>query len=125
MSYAPILFISAKTGQRVDELFKLINKVSGFNSMRISTGVLNEVIAQAITKVPPPAHKGKRLKIYYITQVSVRPPTFVLFVNKANLFHFSYKHYIENNLRETFEFTGTPIHFIVREKAEKNFEPKI
>ncbi len=125
MSYAPILFVSAKTGQRVNELFKFIKEVSGFNSLRISTGVLNEVLARAVTKTPPTTHKGKRLKIYYMTQVSVRPPTFVFFVNKADLFHFSYKHYIENNLRETFKFTGTPIHFIVREKAERNFEPKI
>jgi len=125
MSYAPILFVSAKTGQRVNELFKFIKEVSEFNSLRISTGVLNEVLARAVTKTPPTTHKGKRLKIYYMTQVSVRPPTFVFFVNKADLFHFSYKHYIENNLRETFKFTGTPIHFIVREKAERNFEPKI
>ena len=125
ISYAPIVFISAKTGQRVEELFKFINEVSQFNSMRVSTGTLNEVLSRAVVKVPPPSHKGKKLKIYYMTQVSVRPPTFVFFVNKAELFHFSYKHYIENNLRETFKFTGTPIRFVVREKAEKKFEPHI
>lgn len=125
ISYAPVVFISAKTGQRIEELFKCINEVSQFNSMRVSTGTLNEVLSRAVVKVPPPSHKGKKLKIYYMTQVSVRPPTFVFFVNKAELFHFSYKHYLENNLRETFKFTGTPIRFVIREKSEKKFEPHI
>lgn len=125
MSYAPILFISAKTGQRVDEIFNLINEVNDYSHLRISTGVLNEFLARAVVKTPPPSHKGKRLKIYYMTQVSSAPPTFVFFVNKAELFHFSYKHYLENNLRATFGFIGNPIHFVVREKGERNFEPKI
>lgn len=125
MSYAPIIFISAKTGQRVGDIYQCINDVKNSNSMRISTGILNDVLAEAINKTPTPTHKGKKLKIYYMTQVSVCPPTFVFFVNKADLFHFSYQHYIENNLRKVFGFAGTPIRFIVREKSEKNFEPKI
>ena len=125
ISYAPVIFISVKTGQRVNEIFDNINNVYKFSNMRISTGTLNDVLSKLIVKTPPPIHKGKRLKIYYMTQVSVCPPTFVFFVNKAELFHFSYKHYIENNLREIFNFLGTPIRFIVREKSEKNFEPKI
>ena len=125
MSYAPVIFISAKTGQRVNEVFECINKVSEYNSMRISTGTLNDVLARAVVKTPLPTHKGKRLKIYYMTQVSVRPPTFVFFVNKAELFHFSYQHYLENTLRSTFGFIGTPIRFVIREKSEQKFEPKI
>lgn len=125
MSYAPVIFISAKTGQRVNEIFEYINKVSEYNSMRISTGTLNDVLARAVVKTPLPTHKGKRLKIYYMTQVSVRPPTFVFFVNKAELFHFSYQHYLENTLRSTFGFIGTPIRFVIREKSEQKFEPKI
>lgn len=125
MSYAPVIFISAKTGQRVNDIFETINKVAEFNALRISTGTLNDVLTRAMVKTPPPTHKGKRLKIYYMTQVSVKPPTFVFFVNKAELFHFSYQHYIENNLRNTFGFEGTPIRFIVREKAERTFEPKV
>lgn len=125
MSYAPVIFISAKTGQRVNEIFEYINKVSEYNSMRISTGTLNDVLARAVVKTPLPTHKGKRLKIYYMTQVSVRPPTFVFFVNKAELFHFSYQHYLENTLRSTFGFIGTPIRFAIREKSEQKFEPKI
>lgn len=125
MSYAPVIFISAKTGQRVNEVFECINKVLEYNSMRISTGTLNDVLARAVVKTPLPTHKGKRLKIYYMTQVSVRPPTFVFFVNKAELFHFSYQHYLENTLRSTFGFIGTPIRFVIREKSEQKFEPKI
>lgn len=125
MSYAPIIFVSVKTGQRVNEIFECINKVLSSNCMRISTGTLNDVLARASVKTPPPTHKGKRLKIYYMTQVSVKPPTFVFFVNKAELFHFSYQHYIENNLRQTFGFTGTSIRFIIREKSEQKFEPRI
>ncbi len=125
MSYAPVIFISAKTGQRVNEIFEYINQVSEYNSMRVSTGTLNDVLARAIVKTPLPTHKGKRLKIYYMTQVSVQPPTFVFFVNKAELFHFSYQHYIENTLRSTFGFVGTPIRFVIREKSEQKFEPRI
>lgn len=124
MSYAPILFISAKTGQRVEDIYKCINDVSNSNSMRISTGILNDVLAEAMNKTPTPTHKGKKLKIYYMTQVSVKPPTFVFFVNKSDLFHFSYQHYIENRLREVFGFSGTPIRFIVREKSERNSDIK-
>lgn len=119
MSYVPIIFISAKTGQRIDSLFEMITVVSNATSMRISTGVLNDVLAEAIVRVQPPTDKGKRLKIFYMTQVSVRPPTFVFFVNSAQLFHFSYQRYLENRIRETFSLQGTPIRFIVREKTDR------
>lgn len=119
MSYVPIIFISAKTGQRIENLFEMITAVSNANAMRISTGVLNDVLAEAIIRVQPPTDKGKRLKIFYITQVSVKPPTFVFFVNSAQLFHFSYQRYLENRIRETFSLQGTPIRFIIREKTEK------
>ena len=119
MSYVPIIFISAKTGQRIENLFEMITAVSTANAMRISTGVLNDVLAEAIIRVQPPTDKGKRLKIFYITQVSVKPPTFVFFVNSAQLFHFSYQRYLENRIRETFSLQGTPIRFIIREKTEK------
>lgn len=119
MSYAPIIFISAKTGQRIDKLFESIETVSNFNSMRISTGVLNDLLAEAVIRVQPPTDKGKRLKIFYMTQVSVKPPTFVFFVNIAKLFHFSYQRYLENKIRESFGLIGTPIRFIIREKSEK------
>ncbi len=119
MSYAPIIFISAKTGQRVDRLFELIKFVDEQNSMRISTGMLNEVLARATARVQPPSDKGRRLKIFYITQPSTRPPTFVVFVNRADLFHFSYQRYIENQIRETFGLEGTPIRMIVRERSSK------
>lgn len=125
MSYAPIMFISVETGQRVSEIYENINKVNEFNSMRISTGTLNDVLAQAMTKTPTPTHKGKKLKIYYMTQVSTKPPTFVFFVNKAELFHFSYQNYLKNTLRDVFGFTGTPLHFIIREKSEQKFTPQI
>lgn len=125
MSYAPIVFASVKTGQRIGNIFEIIVKVANNNSMRISTGVLNDILSRSVVKTPPPTHKGKRLKIYYMTQVAVTPPTFVFFVNKAELFHFSYQHYIENNLRKTFGFEGTPIRFIIREKSERNFERNI
>lgn len=118
MSYAPFLFISAKTGQRVDKLFELIKRVYEQNSMRISTGKLNEVLAYATARVQPPSDKGKRLKIYYITQAGVKPPMFVCFVNRADLFHFSYQRYLENQIRETFGLTGTPIKMVVRERGE-------
>lgn len=120
MSYAPFVFISAKTGQRIDRLFELIKHVASSNSMRISTGMINDVLAQAVARVQPPTDKGKRLKIYYMTQASTRPPTFVCFVNSAELFHFSYQRYLENRIRETFGMEGTPIRFIIRERGDKN-----
>lgn len=116
MTYAPVLFISALTGQRVQKVFELIKFVSNQHSTRISTGMLNDVVNEAIAMVQPPSDKGKRLKIYYATQASVRPPTFVLFVNNIELMHFSYQRYIENQLRKNFGFEGTPIRFKVREK---------
>ncbi len=118
ISYAPFLFISAKTGQRIDKLFELIVYVHSQNSMRISTGRLNEVLAVATARVQPPTDKGRRLKIYYMTQASTRPPTFVFFVNRADLFHFSYQRYLENQIREIFGLDGTPIRFIIRERGE-------
>lgn len=118
MSYAPFLFISAKTGQRVQKLFSLIREVYLQNNIRISTGMLNDVLAYATTRVQPPSDKGKRLKIYYITQASSKPPTFVIFVNRADLFHFSYQRYLENQIRSTFGLSGTPVRFVVRERAK-------
>jgi len=119
LSYAPILFISAKTGQRVDKLFELINHVAEQNALRISTGVLNQVINEAIAIVQPPTDKGKRLKILYGTQVSTKPPTFIIFVNNKELFHFSYERYLVNQIRKEFGLEGTPIRIISREKGEK------
>jgi len=119
MSYAPFIFISAKTGQRVDRLFELIKFVSEQNSMRIKTGMLNDVLAQATARVQPPTDKGKRLRIYYVTQPSTNPPSFVFFVNRAQLFHFSYQRYLENQFRDTFGLEGTPVRFIVREKGDR------
>lgn len=119
MSYVPIIFISAKTGQRLDRLFELIKFVNEQNSMRISTGRLNEVLSAATTRVQPPTDKGKRLKIYYMTQASTRPPTFVCFVNSKDLFHYSYQRYIDNQIREVFGLEGTPTRFVIRER-EKN-----
>ncbi len=119
MDYAPIEFISAMTGQRVDKLFPLINAVNAQNCMRVPTGRLNSMLADAVTKVQPPSDKGRRLRLYYITQASVRPPTFIVFVNDKRLFHFSYKRYIENCIRDTFGLTGTPIRIMVRERDEK------
>ena len=118
MSYVPFVFISAKTGQRIDKLYELINYVYQQNSMRISTGMLNDVLAYATTRVQPPSDKGKRLKIYYMTQPSTCPPTFVTFVNNAVLFHFSYQRYLENQIRSTFGLEGTPIRIIVRERGK-------
>ncbi len=118
MSYVPFLFISAKTGQRVNKLFEMIKYVNEQNSMRISTGMLNDVLAYATTRVQPPSDKGRRLKIYYMTQASSKPPTFVTFVNRADLFHFSYQRYLENQIRGTFGLSGTPVRFIVRERGE-------
>ncbi len=117
MSYVPFIFISAKTGQRVNKLFELIKYTFDQNSMRISTGMLNDVLAYATTRVQPPSDKGRRLKIYYMTQPSTKPPTFVTFVNRADLFHFSYQRYLENQIRETFGLEGTPVRFIVRERG--------
>lgn len=119
MSWAPAVFISAKTGQRIDNLFTLINTVAANNSTRIKTGTLNELLAQITTRVQPPADKGKRLKIFYMTQPSTKPPTFVSFCNSKDLFHFSYQRYIENRIRETFALSGTPIRMIIRERGEK------
>ena len=119
MSYAPIIFISAKTGQRLDRLFELIKFVDEQNAMRISTGKLNDVLAAATARVQPPTDKGKRLKIYYMTQASTRPPTFVCFVNSADLFHYSYQRYIENQIREVFGLEGTPVRFVIREREKK------
>ena len=116
MSYVPFIFISAKTGQRVEQLFEKIKFVYEQNSMRISTGTLNDILAYAVARVEPPSDKGRRLKIYYMTQASTKPPTFVLFVNRADLFHFSYQRYIENQIRTTFGMEGTPIRMIIRER---------
>ena len=118
LSYAPIIFISAKTGQRVDKLFNMINNVAEQNAMRVSTSVLNQVINEAIAIVQPPSDKGRRLKILYGTQVSTKPPTFVIFVNSKELFHFSYERYLVNQIRKEFGLEGTPIRVICREKAE-------
>lgn len=118
MSYAPFIFISAKTGIRIDKLYEMIVHVHSQNSMRISTGKLNEVLGIATARVQPPTDKGKRLKIYYMTQASTRPPTFVFFVNNSELFHFSYQRYLENQIREIFGLDGTPVRFIVRERNE-------
>ena len=119
MPYAPIIFISAKTGQRVDRLFELIKYVNEQNTMRISTGMLNDILADATARVQPPSDKGKRLKIYYMTQASTKPPTFVCFCNKAELFHFSYQRYLENQIRSTFGLEGTPVRFVIRERGDK------
>ncbi|MBQ3150538.1 MAG: ribosome biogenesis GTPase Der [Clostridia bacterium] len=119
MSYAPIIFISAKTGQRLDRLFELIKYVNDQNAMRISTGRLNDVLADATARVQPPTDKGRRLKIYYMTQASTRPPTFVCFVNRKDLFHYSYQRYIDNQIREVFGLEGTPTRMIIREREQK------
>ncbi len=118
MPYAPILFISAKTGQRVERIFELIKFVHEQNTMRISTGKLNDILADASARVQPPSDKGKRLKIYYMTQASTKPPTFVCFCNNAELFHFSYQRYLENQIRSVFGLEGTPVRFVIRERGE-------
>ena len=120
LSYAPIMFISAKTGQRVNKLFEMINMVASQNAMRVSTSILNQVLNEAIAIVQPPTDKGKRLKIYYMTQASTKPPTFVIFVNDKKLFHFSYERYLVNQIRKEFTLTGTPVRMIVRERKEKD-----
>lgn len=122
LSYAPIIFISAKTGQRIDKLFDLINNVAEQNSKRIPTSTLNQVINEAIALVQPPSDKGKRLRIYYGTQVATKPPTFIIFVNKKDLFHFSYERYLVNQIRKEFGLEGTPIRIIAREKLDKEVE---
>ena len=120
MSYAPILFISAKTGQRVSKLYEMIKYVADQAALRVSTGMLNDVLNEAVAMVQPPSDKGKRLKIYYMTQASVKPPVFILFINSDDLMHYSYERYIENQIRKNFGFEGTPIKFIHREKREEN-----
>lgn len=124
LTYAPVLFVSALTGQRVDKLFPLINSVNEQNAKRVTTGTLNDVINEAVTLVQPPSDKGRRLKLYYATQVSTRPPTFVVFCNSVKLFHFSYQRYLENQLRMNFGFEGTPVRIVPREKAAKDLEKK-
>ena len=119
LKYAPIIFMSVVTGQRINNIFELINTVDKNNNLRVPTGLLNDVISEAIAITQPPSDKGRRLKVYYITQVSARPPTFVIFVNSKPLMHFSYVRYLENHLRKHFEFKGTPIHMIIREKGKK------
>ncbi len=119
MTYAPIMFISAKTGQRLNNLFEQINYVHMQTNTRITTGMLNDLLSEATMRVQPPSDKGRRLKIYYMTQASVAPPTFVIFCNRADLFHYSYQRYIENNLRDTFGFRGTPIRLVIRAKGEE------
>ena len=119
MSYAPVLFISAATGQRTDRLFELINYVNDQSSLRISTGMLNDVLADAQARVQPPTDKGRRLKIYYMTQTGVKPPNFVIFCNSRELFHFSYQRYIENQIRSVFGLEGTPVRIVIRQKGDK------
>ena len=119
MTYAPVLFISAMTGQRVDRLFELINYVNNQAATRISTGMLNSVLADATTRVQPPTDKGRRLKIYYMTQAGIKPPHFICFCNEAKLFHFSYQRYLENQIRSTFGLEGTPVRMTIRQKSEK------
>lgn len=118
MSFAPIIFISAKTGQRIERLYELIQYVHTQNTMRISTGMLNDLLADSTARVQPPTDKGKRLKIYYMTQASTKPPTFVCFCNRAELFHFSYQRYLENQIRSTFGLEGTPVRFVIRERGD-------
>ena len=119
MPYAEIIFISAKSGQRLNKIFELIDVVIANNSMRVATGVLNEIVTEAVAMQQPPSDKGKRLRIYYTTQVAVKPPTFVIFVNDKELMHFSYTRYLETRIRETFGFRGTALKFIIRERKEE------
>ena len=120
MSYAPVLFISAKTGQRTDRIFELVNFVNDQSNMRITTGMLNDVLADAQARVQPPTDKGRRLKIYYMTQTGIKPPNFVIFCNSRELFHFSYQRYIENQIRAVFGLEGTPIRMVIRQKGISN-----
>ena len=119
MPYAEILFISALTGQRLNKVYDMIDMIIANQNMRISTGVLNEVISEAVAMNQPPQDKGKQLRIYYSTQASVKPPTFVIFVNYKELMHFSYQRYLENQIRNAFGFRGTPVRFVIRERKEK------
>lgn len=120
MPYAEIIFVSAKTGQRLNKLYETIDMVIENQTLRVGTGVLNEIMMEAVALQQPPTDKGKRLRLYYITQVSVKPPTFVIFVNEKYLMHFSYQRYIENQIRQSFGFRGTPLHFIIRERKDKD-----
>ena len=124
LTYAPILFISAKTGQRVNKLYELINFVADQNAMRVTTSMLNQVLNEALAIVQPPSDKGKRLKVYYMTQASTKPPTFIVFVNSKDLFHFSYERYLINHIRKEFGLQGTPIRMIVRERNEKDMDKR-
>ena len=119
MPYAELLFISAETGQRINKLFETIDMVLENQTLRIQTGVLNEIMAEAVALQQPPSDKGRRLKLFYITQVAVKPPTFVIFVNDKQLMHFSYTRYLENKIRDAFGFRGTPLKFLIRERKEK------
>ena len=119
MTYAPIMFLSALTGQRVDKLFPMIQEVYKQNTSRITTGALNTILADATARVQPPTDKGRRLKIYYMTQASTKPPHFVIFCNDARLFHFSYQRYLENQIREVFGLKGTPVRITIRQKGDK------
>ena len=119
MSYAPVVFLSALTGSRVDKLFPMIQEVYKQNTSRITTGALNSILADATTRVQPPTDKGRRLKIYYMTQAGTKPPHFVFFCNDARLFHFSYQRYLENQIREVFGLQGTPVRITVRQKGDK------
>ncbi|MEG0355641.1 MAG: GTP-binding protein, partial [Lachnospiraceae bacterium] len=120
MPYAEIMFVSAQTGQRLSKLYEMIDVIIENQTLRVSTGVLNEIMAEAIAMQQPPSDKGKRLKLYYITQVAVKPPTFVIFVNDKELMHFSYTRYLENKIREAFGFKGTSLKFFIRERKEKD-----
>ena len=120
MTYAPVLFISAKTGQRVNKIYELIKFVADQAAFRISTGMLNDLVNEAVAMVQPPSDKGKRLKIYYMTQIGIKPPVFVVFVNDLELFHYSYERYLENQLRKNFGFEGTPIKFIHRQREKED-----
>ena len=119
MTYAPVVFLSALTGQRVDKLYPIIQEVRKQNTMRITTGALNSILADATARVQPPSDKGRRLKIYYMTQASTKPPHFVIFCNDARLFHFSYQRYLENQIRDVFGLQGTPVRITIRQKGDK------
>ncbi|MBQ1226039.1 MAG: ribosome biogenesis GTPase Der, partial [Clostridia bacterium] len=119
MTYAPLIFVSAKTGQRLEKLFEHINYINNQACTRITTGMLNDMLADATARVQPPSDKGRRLKIYYMTQTSIKPPSFVIFCNDIRLFHYSYQRYIENQIREVFGFKGTPIRFVLRQRGDE------
>ena len=119
MTYAPVVFLSALTGQRVDKLYQVIQDVHRQNTSRITTGALNSILAEATARVQPPTDKGRRLKIYYMTQAGTKPPHFVIFCNDARLFHFSYQRYLENQIREVFGLEGTPVRITIRQKGDK------